>query len=352
MTIEETKRVLIIDDEETNRKLFSAIVEKHGYEYENAVNGQEGLDKMDGFKPHLILLDVMMPVMNGYEFLEAVKKDEEHSRVPVIMLTALTDRESRHKGLEMGAVDFLSKPIDMTEFSIRVKNVLQVKEYQDFLRQHNEILEETVARRTSDLKIAFLDSIYRLTIAAEYKDEDTALHIKRISRYVEVFAELLGYSEEEVEVMSYASPMHDVGKIGIPDAILFKKGPLSEEEFNNMQNHTIIGGKILSGSDSEYLKSAAKFALYHHEKYDGSGYPHGLKGEDIPMEGRMLTIVDQYDALRSKRVYKEGFSHEKAMEIITEGDDRTNPKDFDPRLMDIFLANESLFDEIFLKYKD
>ncbi|MDP2157815.1 MAG: HD domain-containing phosphohydrolase, partial [Nitrospirota bacterium] len=275
-------------------------------------------------------------------------------------------RESKLRGLEVSANEFLTKPIDRIELILRVKNLLRIKEYEDFVIRHNQVLEQEVRNRTYDLEVAmeelgsahqeikesYIETIYRLTLAAEFKDEDTATHIKRISYYTKLLCENLGQSAEVCETMFYAGPMHDIGKIGIPDNILLKPGKLTSEEFEIIKSHTTIGGRILSGSSSEFLAAAEVVALTHHERWDGTGYPKGLKGEDIPLMGRIMNIVDQYDSLRSKRPYKVPFSHEQAFDIISKGDGRTKPEHFDPKILGAFIDAADEFNRIFEGYQD
>lgn len=360
------KTILVVDDEEHNVKLLGSLLRAEGYETETASNGREAVQKVKALSPDLVLLDIMMPDMDGYEACSLIKNDPESANIPVIIVTALSDRESKLKGLEVSANEFLTKPIDRVELALRVKNLLRIKDYEDFMLSHNQRLEQEVRNRTYELQIAmgdiesahqeikssYIETIHRLTLAAEFKDEDTATHIKRISYYCKTLAEQLGQGSEFCETIFYAGPMHDIGKIGIPDSILLKPGKLTPEEFESIKSHTTIGAKILSGSSSEFLVSAEIVALSHHERWDGTGYPRGLKGEDIPLMGRIMNIVDQYDSLRSKRPYKPPFSHEQACDIIIKGDGRTKPEHFDPKILAAFCKAVDEFNRVFEGYQD
>ncbi len=352
MSILGGKRILIVDDEERNLKLIGLLLSKDNHGYMTAQNGLEALALMKEYQPDLVLLDVMMPGMDGFEVCKRIRDDADFKRVPVVMVTALEDRASRLAGLVAGANDFLNKPIDGVELMLRVNNLLRVKEFEDFLKDHNKILAEQVAEKTHELKEAYIDTVYRLTLAAEFKDEDTAAHIRRINLYTHHLAKLLGFSDDEADIMASASPMHDVGKIGIPDNVLLKKGPLTEDEFSVMKKHPTIGADILSGATSAILVSAEKFAMNHHERWDGTGYPQGLRGDAIPIEGRILNLVDQYDALRSERPYKSAFSHEKVCDIFINGDGRTMPDHFDPDVLSAFKAHHAEFERIFDQNQD
>lgn len=338
---------------------MSVILQHYGYDFETAANGAEALAKVRDYEPDLVFLDIMMPEMDGYTVCRELKAEKTTSGIPVVMVTALSDRDSRLKGLESGASDFLSKPIDKTELLLRCRNLLQVKDFNDFLKEHNILLEKEVAARTEQLhqsreqlKESYHDTVLRLTVAAEFKDEDTATHIKRAGVYCARLAKALGWSAEDQEIISYAAPMHDIGKIGVPSDILLKRGKLNHEEFALMKNHALIGGRILAGSTSEYIIMGEQIALSHHERWDGKGYPGGLKEDDIPLPGRIMNIADQYDALRSPRPYKPAFDHDTTCKILIKGDGRTMPGHFDPRIHEAFRDLHREFDEIYEENKD
>jgi putative two-component system response regulator len=249
---------------------------------------------------------------------------------------------------------------------IRTRNLLRLKEFEDFLKDHAHRLQTETEKKTAalkatlqdfmktqkDLKASYLDTIFRLTVVAEYKDEATVQHVKRIGLYCAHFAKQLGWSEEQVETIKYASPMHDIGKIGIPADILLKPATLTREELALVKTHTTIGGKILHGSHSTYLQMAETIALTHHERWDGTGYPAGLAGKDIPLEGRMTAFADQYDALRSLRPYKKSFDYIMSYRIMVDGNERVKPSHYDPQVLEIFKDTSKVFEEIYEQYKD
>lgn len=346
------KKVLIIDDDNFNIAILGDMLASSGYEVITALKGEDGLRLALQEVPDVVLLDVVLPGIDGFAVCRKLKSLDATRHVPVIMMTGLSGKDSKHKGLEAGAVEFLNKPVDMVELTIRLKNVIEIKEYHDYLKNHNAELEKIVEKRTIELRHSFVDTIYRLTLMAEYKDKGTASHIRRVSHYTALLSRLLGLSEKETDILFNASPMHDIGKIGIPDEILQSSNKLTEEQYKIMQSHTVIGGSVLVGSGSDYLKSAKRFALYHHEHWDGTGYPYGLKGAEIPIEGRIMLIADRYDAVRSERPYKKSFDHDTAVNIIIENNERSSSKHFDPGILDLFMKNHERFNEIYEEHKD
>jgi putative two-component system response regulator len=353
--MDEKARILVVDDEDRNLRLMEAMLIPLGYEIMLARNGQEALAKLQTNQVDLILLDLMMPLMDGFEVARILKAGDETRIIPIVIVTALHEVQDRVRALEAGADDFLTKPVDKTELRVRVSSLLKVKAYNDHMRNYQRELEEEVARRTQELKQAFekvktssLETIYRLTRAAEYKDEDTGAHIQRMSNYSAIIARTMGLSEKTAEFILYAAPMHDIGKIGTPDRILLKPGKLDPEEWTIMKQHTINGGRILEGSEAGFIRLGEIVALTHHEKWDGSGYPQGLKGKKIPLVGRIVAIADVFDALTSKRPYKEAFPLDKSFDIIEEG----RGSHFDPEVVEAFLASTEKVLAIKEQYRD
>jgi putative two-component system response regulator len=279
--------------------------------------------------------------MDGFEVIRRVRQNNAQQQLPIILVTALAEKEDRVKGIEAGCDDFISKPFDKMELLARVRSLLKVKAYNDLLCNYRKELESEVTKRTGELnqalekiKLTSLDTIHRLSRAAEYKDEDTGAHVKRMSCYAVAIARHMGLDESMLEAILYAAPMHDLGKIGIPDRVLLKPAKLDPEEWEIMKQHAAIGAKILDGSDAEFIKMGEVIALGHHEKWDGSGYPGSLKGIEIPIVCRIAAIADVFDALTSKRPYKVPFSVEKSLAIIREG----KGSHFDPDVVDAFFA--------------
>lgn len=327
-------RILIIDDQPANVKLLERLLRAAGYRNVTGVTDpRDGVDlyRIEGFE--LVLLDIRMPGMSGFEVMERLKEIEGNSYIPVLVLTAQTDPETRHQALEKGAKDFLTKPFDRIEVLSRIRNLLEVRLLHQDVRGQNRLLEEKVRERTRELHDTRLEVIRRLGRAAEYRDNETGLHIIRMSKYAELLARHLGLPEEECDLILNASPMHDVGKLGIPDHVLKKPGKLDAAEWEVMKSHTLIGGALLAGSDSELLLAAQEIALTHHERWDGSGYPAGLAGERIPLTGRISAISDVFDALTSVRPYKRAWSLEEAVAEIRNQAGRQ----FDPVVVDGFL---------------
>jgi putative two-component system response regulator len=345
-------RVLVVDDEERNRRLLVAMLEAEGYSAIEAADGIQALALARQSPPDIVLLDIMMPGMDGYQVARALKADPLTKAMPVVMVTALDDRASRLQGLEAGAEEFVTKPVDRNELRIRVRNLLRLKEFSDFLADHNRILDAKVKKRTRQLVSSFRETITTMTRAASYKDEETGAHVARISFYTVELAQSLGLDRKFRDTIHYASPMHDVGKMAVPDAILGKPGKFEPHEWEIMKSHAALGAKLLAGSNSPYLAMGAEIAGGHHERWDGGGYPLGLVGEAIPLSARLMNICDQYDALRSQRPYKPAFSHERALEIITVGDGRTLPSHFDPAVLAAFRASVGRFREIFEEHRD
>ena len=342
-------KILVVDDEDRNLRLMKLLLTSFGYDVLTASNGEEALEMVHDIPPDVILLDIMMPKMDGFEVAKQLKREEETKIIPIVMVTALNGVEDRVKALEAGADDFLNKPVDKTELRARVQSLVKGKAYNDHMQNYQKELEAEVAKRTiqlrqalKKLKEASLESIFHLCRAAEYKDENTGDHIKRMSHYASAVARKMGLNKQTVEDLLYTAPMHDAGKIGIPDHILLKPSKLNNKEWETMKQHTIVGAQILAGSGAKFIKLAEIIALTHHERWDGSGYPKGLKGSKIPLIGRIAAIADVFDALTSKRPYRiKPFSLEEAFNYIKEGRGRH----FDPKVVDAFFATK---DEIVL----
>ncbi len=340
------RRILVVDDVEQNRVLLGGLVRSLGYDVWTASDGLEAL-AMVAEGVDLVLLDVMMPGLDGYEVSRRVRSDPRTRDLPIILVTVLDSREDRVKAIQVGASDFIAKPVDKSELLVRISSQLKLKEAQDALKRGQAELEVIVERRTEELRrsceeaaearrltyAAHVDTIRRLVLAAEMKDPDTARHIVRIARYSAVLAGALSMSPAEGEILGHAVTMHDVGKIGIPDAILFKPGALNPAERAIMQRHTLIGSRMLADSPSELMQLGHVVALTHHERWDGKGYPRGLAGEQIPLAGRICSVIDVFDAMTSERPYRPAISPEAALAAMAEG----RGAHFDPRLLDIFL---------------
>lgn len=340
--------VAIVDDEKSATKLLSTLLEHEGFKTICFNSGKEFLDYLQNDRVDIVLLDLMMPGVTGFDIIKNIRGNETVEYTPILIISSLTDRETRLKALSLGIDDFLSKPVDREELWLRVRNTIKLKAYQDQLIHKKTLLEYTVKQDAKDIQLSHIETIRTLIIASEYRDDDTGVHVGRIGKYAKKLAQLKGLSTEYVDLIYYASALHDIGKLAIPDSILQKEGPLTESEFKEMQKHALIGERILSNASiSPYLKLGAVVARSHHECWDGTGYPFGLKGNDIPLGGRIVAICDVYDALRSQRPYKPAFSHEKTVSIFRHGDARTYPEKFDPELLRLFLANDSFFEKTY-----
>lgn len=332
-------RVLIVDDEESIRALIDQIVSREGYECVTVAGVDEALAILAKERFSLLISDINMPGKTGLDLLlAAVGIDED---MAIIMATAVDDRHVAVHTMEMGAYGYIIKPFGRNELLISIANAIRRRELEINNRKNSEQLENMVQERTKKVVEAELEvrdsreeTIYRLARAAEFRDNETAQHTMRIGHYCNILAKQTGCSAEFCEQMRVASLLHDVGKIGIPDAILLKPGPLTKEEFEVIKTHADIGFRILEGSHSELLLLGAEIAYTHHEKYDGSGYPRGLVGENIPLSGRMAAICDVFDALTSHRVYKAAMPTEEAIDILKAG----SGKHFDPALLESFYA--------------
>lgn len=375
--------ILVVDDTPENLTLMSALL-KDFYQVRVANHGDRALKiAMSDKPPDLILLDIMMPDIDGYEVCRRLKADSTTRDIPIIFLTARSDTEDEQKGLELGAVDYITKPISPPIVLARVAAQLSLKASADFLREKNEFLREKneylkeknaflhdkndfleseVTRRTQEVSAIQDVTILVMASLAETRDAETGNHIRRTQHYVKALAEKIRthprfedfLSEHNIQMLFKSAPLHDIGKVGIPDRILLKPGRFTPEEFEIMKTHTTLGRDAIAhaeaslGTRVEFLTMAKDIALFHQEKWDGSGYPAGLRGEAIPISARLMALADVYDALISRRVYKEGMSHEKAVDIIAQGRGRH----FDPDLVDSFLAMQGEFHAIALRYAD
>jgi putative two-component system response regulator len=342
--------VLIVDDQEINILLLERMLRGAGYDSITSTTNPDAVYDLH-LENHydLILLDMQMPGMDGFQVMAALKAIGPDGYLPVLVITAQPGHKLR--ALQAGAKDFISKPFDLAEVLARVHNMLEVRLLHRELQKTNDVLEQRVGERTADLQESYLETIFTLTRAAEHKDVDTGAHVQRISYYSRELARMLGLDEEFAGKIFFASPMHDIGKIGIPDHILLKPGVLTPEEWEIMKGHSAMGSKILGNSRSPYLLMGAEIALAHHERWDGGGYPDGKRGEAIPLAARIVNLCDIYDAIRSRRPYKPPFSHPEAMGIITRGEDgRCLPAHFDPAVLTAFRKNDQAFRAIFEAY--
>lgn len=316
--------ILVVDDTPDNIDILVGILASD-YQVKVAINGQKALALAAKTAPDLILLDVMMPDMNGYEVCQRLKQDPLTSHIPVIFVTALAETADETQGFDIGGVDYITKPVSAAVVKARVKTHIA-------LQNQKRLLKEEVRKQTKDLEETRFEIIRRLGRAAEYKDNETGLHVVRVSHYAKILAKQMGLPEPYCETIYYAAAMHDVGKIGTPDAVLRKPGKLDEQEWETMQQHAAIGAEIIGRHNDPLLQMSYNIALTHHEKWNGSGYPNGMQGEEIPLEGRIVAIADVFDALTSKRPYKKAWSIDDAIGLIISEAGRH----FDPQLVEHF----------------
>lgn len=328
------QKILIVDDEPINLSSLQVILEKE-YDLLFSTTGESVLNIVKKESPDLILLDVVMPVINGYEVCKKLKADPKCANIPIIFVTAVSDSKAETMGFKLGAVDYISKPASRPIVLARVRTHLKLRNREKSLEI--QVVERTKALRllNNELHSTRKSIIERLGRAAEYKDNETGLHVLRMSHYSQILGRAAGMSESEANNLLLAAPMHDIGKIGIPDNILLKPGKLNEEEWKVMRQHPRIGAGIIGYHHSELLNLSRIVALNHHEKWDGTGYPNGLKGEKIPFVGRIVAIADVFDALTTKRPYKEAWSVDRAIDLITS----ESGKHFEPKLVELFIDN-------------
>jgi cyclic di-GMP phosphodiesterase len=350
---QESQAVLIVDDTETNIDILVETLGDH-YDVMVAMDGEGALEAVEDEIPDLVLLDIMMPGMDGYEVCRRLKADERTRKVPVVFVTAMGEAQDEAKGLDLGAVDYITKPFQPELVKARVRNHLELKRHQDNL-------EQLVRERTRELELTQEVTIESMGALAEYRDPETGGHIKRTKNYVRALAIQLKdhpkfsdyFDDNIIEQLYTSAPLHDIGKVGISDNILLKPGKLTDEEFDAMKEHTTFGRDAIRaaskklGTDS-FLRFAEEIAYTHQEKWNGTGYPQGLREEEIPISGRLMAIADVYDALISKRVYKPPFPHSKAVAIISEG----KGQHFDPDMVDAFLEISEEFRKTAIEFAD
>lgn len=348
--IERDSYILIVDDQSTGRRILEEIVRgiDDTLQIASFSDPRDALGQARGRVPDLILTDYRMPEMNGVEFIKRLRALPGCAEVPIVVITVVGDRSVRYEALNAGATDFLTRPLDQYECMSRCRNLLKLRHQQCMIQDRAQWLERQVEIATRQIVLRERETLLRLARAGEYRDQDTGNHVIRMSRYSRAIADYLGLSEADCDEIEFASPMHDIGKIGVPDHILLKPGRLEPGEWEIMKTHTVIGHQILADSDSRYIQVGAIIALSHHEKYDGSGYPYGLAGEAIPLQARIVAVADVYDALRSHRPYKEPWSRERAVEFIGE----QRGRHFDPACVDAFTRQLDLIFAIEEQFTD
>ena len=342
-------RIAIVDDSDINLTLLSALVRRLG-DCEPLLfqESPKGLAWCTENLPDLVVVDYMMPDLDGIEFVSRLRGVEGREDLPILMITANDDKEVRYEALQRGATDFLNKPVDRIEFSARVRNMLALGASRKKLADKAAWLADEVKKATAAIHAREQELLFRMSRAAEFRDPETGAHIQRMAHYSRLIAGKMGFPSDELDLILQAAPMHDVGKIGIPDYILLKPGKLTPEEYDEMKRHTVIGHELLSGSESRVFQTAAIIAVAHHEKFDGSGYPYGLGGEAIPLLGRIVAVADVFDALTSVRPYKDAWTLEKAEAYLRD----SSGSHFDPACVDAFFAAWDEVLDIHARYQD
>ncbi len=339
-------KILVVDDQPANVILVERMLENWGYDKVTATTESHQVPNLCAtLQPDLVLLDLQMPKPDGFELMDVLAPQMQLSpRMQVLVLTADVTADTRQRALECGASDFLSKPLDPIEVRLRIANLLETRRLECEMLGQNQQLEARVSERTADLERARLELLERLALAAEYRDDNTQQHAQRVGRTVALLAEAMGMDAKDVEVLLRAAPLHDIGKIGVPDAILLKTAPLTGEEFGLMKMHTSIGAGLLSGSEFDLLRTAETIAETHHERWDGAGYPAGLSGDEIPLAGRIVALADVFDALAHERPYKQAWPLDRAVEEIVS----LGGSHFDPAVVAAFetLDQGALLDPI------
>jgi len=331
-------RILVVDDEEPNVRVLARVLRTAGYEHvSTTTDATEFLGLYHRQHPDLILLDLHMPKHDGLALLEELRSASgPHTYLPVLVITGDTSAEARRKALLAGAKDFVTKPFEVDELLLRIRNLLETRRLHREIVSQNQLLERRVKERTTELEGAYLDTLERLAIAAEFRDDETGRHTERVGETAALLGAALGMSDDDVFLVRRAAPLHDVGKIGIPDAILRKPDTLTTDEWEVMRTHTTIGARILSGGRSGVVQLAEEIALNHHEHWDGEGYPRGLRGDAIPLVGRLVMVADVFDALTSDRVYRKAWPSEQVLAYIRQ----YSGKRFDPRITALLERNE------------
>ena len=360
--------VMVVDDTPQNLRLLESMLRGWGYRVFCFPRGDLALKAAARSRPDLILLDINMPGMNGYEVCKRLKADETLKEIPVIFISALNEARDRTAALRVGGVDYVTKPFQFEEVQARVATHLELTWARRALRRQDEILEEKLRQRTRDIVTPQDAMIHSLALLAEYRDNETRGHIMRTQRYVRALAAHLAshprfqglLDDVATDLLFRGTPLHDVGKVAVPDRILLKPGKLTADEFEEIKKHAVYGREAIVRAEEwleeddelSFLHTAREIAISHHEKWDGSGYPFGLKGEEIPLSGRLMALFDVYDVLVTKRIHKPPLPHEEAVEIITHGDGRVMPEHFDPDILHAFEEIHETFRQIALEHAD